>query len=270
MTLRQPVGLPGTVAMPETMEKTMNTPEHHEDLQLVAHHFEWARIRLNLHIIEVARQADCDDIDNGCTQLREIENATPQPAEVYARFAPVLNIDLDGLEEQLQQRRDRRLEQHRQDIPARRLGAVLESVRTNADMSVDQVVDGTDGLVGTRRYHRLEKGRDRLPSGAELQALAKSFDIDVDALRWAAAQQRRVYDRLTDTPTFVARAVPGFYVTSPLPQPASTKQHLDYATTFARQKCVQVCLVFADSRSVYIKPDGTRRERFEPPSTTVQ
>lgn len=247
----------------------MKTPEHTEELDLVAHRFEWARIRLNLRVVEVVLEAGYENENKGCRRLRAIEDADPQPTPVYPRFAGVLGIDLEELVEELEQQRQQRLERHRQQMPPREFGALLESARESAEMTVEQVAAGTEGVINSERCHRLEAGRARLPSDREIEALAEPLGVDTRALRQAASRERKVYDRHDNSPTFVIRAVPGFYVNSPLPQPASTKQHLEYATNFAVEKGFRVCLVFFDGRSVYIEPNRSQSESFDPPSMSV-
>lgn len=248
----------------------MQSPEHPEDLNHIAHRFQWARIRLNLRVAEVARETGCENIDEGCRSLRAIEDAEPQPAGIYERFARVLDIDLGELTEALHEKRRHRLEKLRQDLPPRRLGKLLETVLDREEMTVEQAAASTTGEVDPNRLHRLVKGRDRLPTDGEIEALAEALDIDPQALRNARMWERDVYDRRGDVPRLIVRAVPGFYVAQPLFEPGSTKEYLDYAARFARDRQTKVCLVFGDGRSVYIDPDGSRHESFESPSMNLR
>lgn len=247
----------------------MKTPEHDDDLELVAHRFEWARIRLNLNVEDVVREAGYEDIDKGCRRLRNLEDGKPQPESIYARFGQVLDIDLEQLAEDLEQQRRHRYEKDRQQMPPRELGALLESARDREDLTVEQAASRTDEIVSVRRLRRLEGGRDRFPSDAEIEALAQALSVSVEAIRNVCERERRIYDRRGDEPLLIMRAVPGFYTTTPLPQPSSTLQKLQYAQQFAKEKNVSVCLVFPDRRSVYIDPDGNRCESHRPPSMSV-
>lgn len=255
--------------MPETMEKKMQTPEHTDDLDLVAHRFEWARIRLNLRVVEVVCEAGFDNVEKGCQKLRDIEDGQPQPPSIYARFARVLNIDLDKLEEDLKQQRHERHRRFRQEIPPPQLGDLLQSARHKAEMSVEEVASRTQGAVSPKRLHRLEGGRDRFPTDDEIEALAAALSIKEEAIRAVYERERRVYDEQDKAPKLVMRALPGFYVNVSLPQPASTKQQLDYAMEYSRELNKKVCLVFTDGRSIYINPDGERSETFDPPSMSI-
>ena len=241
-------------------------PRNTEDLEWLAHQFRWARIGLNLRVIDVVRESDCDDIKEGCRKLRGIESGSPQTPADYRRFASALDIDWDDLCGELDKRQSQHTQRWHQDLPPRRLGSLLASIRRRRDLSVEDVVARTQDIISPERLQRLEGGSDRLLGDDEIEALACALDIDAKSLRGAAADERRVYDERGDKPRLILRGVPGFYVEIPLPTPASTAAYLDYAARLAREKNKSVCLVFGDNRSVYFDSHGTRRESHRPPS----
>ncbi len=251
----------------------MKLPIHSEELDHVAHRFEWARIQLNLRVVEVVREAGYKNTNRGCRRLRAIENASPQNhISVYERFAHVLDIDLDELEEELEEVREDRRRRIRQDMPPRILGTLLEKARRRLELTEPEVIARTDLEPADhyeRRFRRLEAGKARFPTAPEIEHFARALSIPAQAIRQAFEKERLVYDRCDDCPHLILRAIPGVAVTLPIPSRRSTKWYLEYADEYASHRRAKVCLVFKDGRSVYINPDGTRSECFEPPYMTI-
>lgn len=262
------------VAMPETMEDLMKLPTAKEELDHIAQRFQWARLTLNLRIEEAVGEAGSDDIDDGCQRLRAIENSTPQPdIGTYERFARVLDIDLDELHEELEALREQRRRTIRQDLPPRILGRLIEAARQKLGLTDTEIVDRTQ-LAPTKRYERrlrrLEAGKARFPTDDEIEAFAPALSVSTEAMRRAFEEERRVYDRRHDGPRLFMRVMPAVSASVPIPDSRSTKWYLDYADDYARDRAAKVCLVFGDERSVYINPDGTRTERYQPPRMALR
>lgn len=255
------------------MEVFMKLPTCKSELDHVAHRFEWARLRLNLRIVEVVRETGTQNINKGCRRLRAIENGSPQPLSIYNSFAPVLDIDLDELHEELEDIREQRRQKIRQDMPPRILGALLEKGRQSLDLVEDEVIARTaleppEDYV--RRFRRLEAGKARFPTDDEIEAFGSVLLISPKAIRRAFEKERRPYDRRDDGPELLLRAIPAVAVRLPIPHNRSTKWYLDYAGEYAEDRQVKVCLVFGDGRSVYINPNGTRIECYQPPHMTLR
>lgn len=252
----------------------MKPPTQKEELEHVAHRFRWARLTLNLRVIEVADEAGYTDIDEGCRTLRAIEDGAPQPLiGVYERFAHVLDIDLDDLEAELETLREKRRQKIRQDVPRRILGSLIETSRRRLDLTEEEVIALTQLVPADhykRRLRRLEAGKARFPTDIETEQFARALRIPPQAIRRAFGKERRIYDRRDDTPELIMHAMPTVGASVPLPDSRSTKWYLDYAEEYARDNEAKVCLVFGDGRSVYIDPDGTRAESYKPPRTALR
>ncbi len=251
----------------------MKLPTHKEELDHVAHRFEWARITLNLRVVEVVREAGYENINKGCRRLSAIEDGSPQPhISVYERFAHILDIDLELLQEELEEIREARRRRIRQDMPPRILGALFEQARRELNLTEEEIVARTE-LEPTdhyeRRLRRLDSGKARFPTDDEIDEFARALSLSPEAIGRAFEKERRYYDRRDDIPFFILRAIPGVAINLSFPHPMSTKMHLDYATRYAADRKAKVCLVFGDGRSVYINPDGTRSECYEPPHMTI-
>ena len=258
------------------MEPHMQRPIDRDDLNHLATLFQSTRIRLNLTIIDVVREAGYKNTNKGCRHLRHLERSRELPSdEIYQRFAQVLDIDFTELEADIAARREARRTIPPQDLPPRILGALLERARQAAGLTHKELTEALGWLprdIRERRLRRLEAGRDRFPSNTELQELASALSLSIDTLKAARHQEYAHYDNLKKAPKFIFRAMPAIYITQSLPDDlnpatasAATAGAIAYAEEFATLRGFNTCLVFPDSRSLYLFPSGSRSESFEPP-----
>lgn len=259
-----------------------------EDLSYIAHLFKSTRIKLNLRVVEVVREAGYKNIAKGCRRLRHIERGKEKEAvPVYKRFAQVLDIDWEELKEELRERSRKRRDARDRHLPPPRLGSLLRQARERRELSVEEVIDRIDfsdkipedadeealeealeeaKKRWRRRLRRLESGEARFPSEVELRAFAGALKVTTAGLRCAAIDERAVYDKQRGVPECIIRAVPGFYVQKKLPQGCSTLDAIDYAENFSDETNIRVCLIFPDRRALYFNPRTGRHENFRRPS----
>ena len=241
---------------------------HVDDLRFIGERFEAARRRVGLSRVELVREAGYENTAKGCRRIRNIERgeATDGDLRTLERFAWVLEIDLDQLEERIEERvegrRRRELERH----PAW-LGRMLRSARERSGSSREEVVRAA-GLEPVERYarrlERYESAEWRFPADEELEALCGALGVPVATGRATLRQECAYYDELDGQPVVALKGVPGVAVPLEYPRPTCTERVFAFAERRANEEGRQVVTTLADGRSVFFEPGG---DRFE---STVQ
>ena len=159
------------------------------------------------------------------------------------------------------------------------LAEQFEQARKEAGLSRKETVleAGYENMAkGVRRLDNIEEGRRKVPDPRVLDRFAHVLDVDMDRI-WRTIRERGEERRrkicsqpLPDDWRVRFCAIPAIYPYAEFSDRLSVAEVLLSATRYAEQKDWRVWVCFADGRTIYIKPDGSRQQHFSGPRTRVR
>ena len=261
-----------------TMEDDMLERLHEEDAIWLGKRLEAARKEAGLSRMDVVRELGLDRAADGVGWLEKIEAGGDVIPDVdrLRRLGRIVGGDLDALAGEINERERRRLEAG----PPLVLGALVRDHRERAGLTVRELVANAE-LEPVEKYRErfesVESGEVRFLRDEELRRICEVVDLPLKRSREALRAEYAHYDRLEERPLFVERYMPAIYgrvgASSIMdedgdngPGGGRTSRALQNAESYAADKGRSVAVVFPDRRTVYIYPDGRRRESMKPPA----